>query len=263
MVDQGPIVRNRPARPAAAAPSSLARHLLLQIARTPIVLEQLRIPLASHLHELVRLALARRALLLLLALHARLGRRMTVLLRLVVLRRLRPVQGFALGVLLVDGDGDLMILELDDLADFDVVDGAQEGAFALDFPFGEIKGIHCARQAVGAVGGIEDASTGDPGVVEAVVDGDAFVNVDGEHAIDQIQCWVTNRVPVRGRVVEATHFDLLGEVVGVFGGVEFVGEGGETAEADVEDNTQGPDVHGAGVFAVTGVFEDFGCDVWE
>lgn len=57
-------------------------------------------------------------------------------------------------------------------------------------------------------------------------------------------------------------FDLLGEIVRVFGGVEFVGERGKAAETDVEDDAERPDVDGAGVAAVVGGFEDFWSDVW-
>jgi hypothetical protein len=43
--------------------------------------------------------------------------------------------------------------------------------------------------------------------------------------------------------------------------VQFIGEGGEAAQANVQDDAEGPDVHGARVAAVFGVFEDLGRDV--
>lgn len=46
-----------------------------------------------------------------------------------------------------------------------------------------------------------------------------------------------------------------------FARVQLVGEGGETAQADVQDDAEGPDVYGARVAAVFRVFEDFGRDV--
>ena len=90
---------------------------------------------------------------------------------------------------------------------------------------------------------------------KAFVDGDALVDVDGKHAVDEVEGWVADTVPVRGGVVEAAHLDLLRKVIRIFGGVEFVGEGREAAEADVEDDSKGPDVDGTGVFAVFAVFE--------
>lgn len=43
--------------------------------------------------------------------------------------------------------------------------------------------------------------------------------------------------------------------------VQLVGEWGEAAEADVQDDAEGPDVYGAGVASVFRVIEDFGGDV--
>jgi hypothetical protein len=54
---------------------------------------------------------------------------------------------------------------------------------------------------------------------------------------------------------------LVGESVRVFGRVELVAEGREAAEADVEDDAEGPDVNGTSVAAVVGGFEDFRGDV--
>ena len=166
----------------------------------------------------------------------------------------------------------IVILPLDHFADFDDVQVREEGAFALYFALGEVERGHGACEAVGGVAwlydvvatggiGVGEALEGDPRVFQALVDGDAFVNVDGEHAVDEVERWIADAVPIRGRVVEAAHFDLLGEVVGVFVGPEFVAEGGEAAEADVEDDAEGPDVHGASVSAAFAVFEDLGGDI--
>lgn len=43
---------------------------------------------------------------------------------------------------------------------------------------------------------------------------------------------------------------LLGEIVGSFGGVEFVTEGWEATQADVQDNPEGPNVDCAVVGSV-------------
>ena len=168
---------------------------------------------------------------------------------------------FPLGILVEHLDGDVLVADFDDLADLDVVDAAEEGALALRLALAEIERIHCARQAVGAVGQLERLLR-DPGVLEAFVDGDAFGDVDREHAVDEVESRVADRVPVRRRVVEAAGFDLFGEVVGVVAGAQFVGERGEATQADVEDDAEGPNVHGVGVFAVARVFEDFGCDIF-
>lgn len=98
-------------------------------------------------------------------------------------------------------------------------------------------------------------------MLEALVDGDAALDVDGQHAVDQVKGNVRNGVPVRRRVVEAAHLDLLCECVRVRGRVEFVAEGREAAQANVEHHAQGPNVDGASVTAVVCLFKDFGGDV--
>lgn len=133
---------------------------------------------------------------------------MTVRLGRIALRRLTPIQEFPFRVLLKDLDGNGVVLELHHAADLDVVDGAQERALADDLSLREVEIAHGAREAVGAVGRVEPPLR-DPGVLEALVDGDALVNVDGEHAVDEVEGRVADRVPVRGRVVEAAEFDLL------------------------------------------------------
>jgi len=171
------------------------------------------------------------------------------------------VHSFAVKILIKDLDRDFLIPKLDDLADFDIVDGAKQGTLALRFPFAEVELVHGSRQAVCAVGEFE-GFLGDPGVLKTSVDSDSFGHVDREHAVDEVEGRVADRVPVRGGVIEAASFDLLREVVGVFAGAEFIREGGEAAETDVEYDAEGPDVDGTGVFAMARVFEDFGGNVF-
>lgn len=172
----------------------------------------------------------------------------------VPLRRLAPVQALAVGVLLEDLDGHGVVLELDDAADLDVVDGAQQRALAHHLALREVELAHGAREAVGAVGRVEPALR-DPRVLEAVVDGDALVDVDREHAVDEVERRVADRVPVRRRVVEPPELDLLRQVVRVLRRLEFIREGREAAEADVKDDAERPDVHGARVLAVPRILE--------
>ncbi len=127
------------------------------------------------------------------------------------------MQPFALDVFLKDFDRDLLTAQLDDLADLDVVDGAEEGALALDFSFAEVQLVHGACQAVRAVGEPEWFLR-DPWVLETFVDGDSFLNIYAEHAIDEVEGRVANGIPVRGRIVEAACFDLLGKIVRVVTG---------------------------------------------
>ena len=127
----------------------------------------------------------------------------------------------AFGVLLEDFDRHAVILVFDDFADLDIVDAAEEGAFATDFAFREVELVHGARQPVGAVGEFEFAVR-DPGMLEAFVDGDPLVDVDSQHAVDEVEGRVANGVPVWRWIIEAASFDLLGEIVRVFRGVELV-----------------------------------------
>ena len=114
----------------------------------------------------------------------------------------------AFGVLFKHFDRYIVILVFDDFADLDVVDGAEERTFAADFALREVELVHGARQTVGAVGEFELAVR-DPGMLEAFVDRDPLLDVDGQHAVDEVEGWVTDRIPVRGWVVEAACFDLL------------------------------------------------------
>lgn len=54
---------------------------------------------------------------------------------------------------------------------------------------------------------------------------------------------------------------MLRQGIGVRGSVELVAEGREATETDVENDTQRPDVDGASVATVAGIFEDFGGDI--
>ena len=167
---------------------------------------------------------------------------------------------FPVCVLLKNLDGYSGILVVDHLADFHIVDTAQQRALTADFTSREVELVHCAGQAISAVTGIK-ASFGDPGMFKAFINRDPFVDADCQHPVDEVKGWVTDTVPVRGRVVEAAHFDLLGKIVRVFRRVEFIGEGREAAETDVENHPQRPDVDCAGVFAVLAVLKDLGSDV--
>ena len=165
-------------------------------------------------------------------------------------------------VLLKDLDGHGGVLVFDHAADLDVVDGAQQRAFAADLALREVELVHGPRQAVGAVARVE-AALGGPGVFEALVDGDALFDVDGQHAVDEVESRVADAVPVGRGVVEAAHLDLLGEIEWVVGRVEFVREGREAAETDVQDDSHRPDIDRAGIFAVFAVFENLRSNVYE
>lgn len=108
----------------------------------------------------------------------------------------------------------MLVSLVDDLADHDVVDTAQQRPFALDFASGKVQLAECAGQPVRA---IRDAGVllRQPGMLETFVDRDAPFRVDGEHAIDEVEGRVADAVPVGGRVVEHSHFDLIRQVVRV------------------------------------------------
>lgn len=161
----------------------------------------------------------------------------------------------AVQVLLEDFHGSLVVLVFDHLADFDVVQVREESALTLSLPLGEVQVGHGAGEAIGAVGhaGFPHALIGDPRVFETLVNGDAFVDIDGQHAVDQVQGRVADAVPVRGWVVELTHLDLLGKSIGAVSGVELVAKGWESAKTDVQDYAQRPDVYGSSVLPMTAV----------
>ena len=74
---------------------------------------------------------------------------------------------------------------VNDLADDYVVDAAEKGPFAGYLAAGEVQLAQGAGQAVCAV-----CYTGEfvrePRVLETLVDGDALLRVNGEHAVDQV-----------------------------------------------------------------------------
>ena len=173
-----------------------SRHLPSPIPTPRILGKKLDIAPPTQLHKRLRPSLTRRRTFLALTIR-------------------KPI--LALCILLKDFYGHVIILVLDDFTNLDIIDTTEKRAFARDFALREIELVHGAREAVGAVGGV-----GDPGMLEAFVDGDALLDVDGQHAVDEVEGRVADGVPVGGGVVEAAGFDLLRERVGVVGGVELV-----------------------------------------
>ena len=165
-----------------------------------------------------------------------------------------------LGILIKDLDRRAFGRRLDDAFDLDVVDGRKESAFTHGLAFGEIQPRERAGQAIGAIGDA-DRLLRDPRMLQAFFNGNPRFHVGSEHAVDEIERRVSDAVPVRARVIEAAGLDLLTKRVRVLFGTQFIRERWEAAEADVEDDAEGPDVHGAGVAALFGVFEDFRGDV--
>ena len=102
-----------------------------------------------------------------------------------------------------------------------------------------------------------------PGMSLALLDIEPPLRVDDNHGVDEIQRRLTDRVPVRGRVVESTHLDLLDERVGKVVAAQVFREGREAAEAYVQDDAAGPDVYGEAVALSFGNCEDLGGDVWK
>ncbi len=72
---------------------------------------------------------------------------------------------------------------------------------------------------------------------KTIVDRISFFDVYSQHSIDEIQCWVADRIPIGRRVVKSTTFDLLCKGVGIFLGVKLIRERRKSAEADVENNS--------------------------
>lgn len=224
-----------------------------------VIREELHVALPAHAHERIRLPLLIRSLLDL----------SPILLRMIAVRGglLRhPVHlltmhhPFAIDILLKDLHRHGVVLVFNHSANLDIIDTAEQRAFAPHLTFGEIELVHGASEAIGAVRGVQSA-LGDPGVLETSVDGDTAVDIDSEHAVNKIKSWIANAVPVWRGIVEAAHFDLLGEVEGVFGRVELIGEGREAAKADVEDYAKGPYIDRTGIFAVFAVLKDFRRDI--
>ena len=76
---------------------------------------------------------------------------------------------------------------------------------------------------------------GDPGVVENSLSCETLVGVDSEHSADKALGLVGDVVPIRRGEVVLTLFDLL-----VQGGGTLVVERGETAQKNVENNSETP-----------------------
>lgn len=75
------------------------------------------------------------------------------------------------------------------VGDVDRVDGAEQGALADDAAAAHLEPREARDEAVGAV--VEPGRLlRQPGVREALVDGEAPVWVDDEHGVNEIDCWV-------------------------------------------------------------------------
>lgn len=176
-----------------------------------IIPKQLLVALAAHLDKLFGVPEIRRPDLL--------GRRV----------------GFRLlGVLGVNLEVSLALTQSDSVRDVHLIDGSQQGALALDTAALDIEARDPGHEPVGAVVGILGVIGREPRVGQALVDVKALLRVDDEHAVDQVEGRVADRVPIRGRVVEPAGLDLLRQGVGELLAVELVGEGWEAAEADVK-----------------------------
>ena len=150
--------------------------------------------------------------------------------------RLTIMKSLPIGVLVEDLHRRLLIFPLDDFRHLNLIDITKQGALTQDFPFREIERVHSACETIGTVSWVGEVFLRYPGVGEALVYGDAFVDLDGEHTVYEIKGWVADGVPVGGGIVEATHSYLLGQVVRVFFGPELVGEWWKAAETDVQDH---------------------------
>lgn len=53
------------------------------------------------------------------------------------------------------------------------------------------------------------------------------------------------------------------EIIRIFGSVKFVGERWETTKANVEHNSQGPDIHRSSIFAMAGVLEYLRSNIYQ
>jgi hypothetical protein len=135
----------------------------------------------------------------------------------------------------------------------------KHGAFTLSATLLKaevIDGVCEGRTRLGGVKGL----LADPGMLEDLVDRKAFNGVNTEHTLDQAECGIADGIPVGGREVVQSLLNLLREAVWVFRGVELIRKGRESTEADVQDNTKGPDVYGL-VVATIGSLQDLGGNV--
>ncbi len=206
----------------------LMRHLVGLVSARRVMFEQRRIPLPAQFHEHLRRPVRCRALFL--------SRRVTVRPRLRPVLRGAPMLLLALPILLEDLDRNRLARDLDHFGKLDIVDRAQQRPFARHLPFRKVQVPHRARDPVRAVHARRRIreSLRQPGMFQALVHRDPPVHVHREHAIDQIERRVAHRVPVRRRVIESAHLDLLRQIVRILGRAEFVRERWEAAEADVE-----------------------------
>jgi hypothetical protein len=74
-------------------------------------------------------------------------------------------------------------------------------------------------------------------MLKTIVDSISLLNVDSQHAVDEIESWIADRVPIWRGVVESSCLDLLGEGVRILLGVKFVREGWKAAKTNVEHNS--------------------------
>jgi len=86
------------------------------------------------------------------------------------------LRGFGIGVLYVDSNRFFVSLDFNHLADLDVVETAEQCAFARHLSFAEVETCDAADKAVGAVVEVY-AFLGRPGVFETLIDGVALVDV--------------------------------------------------------------------------------------
>lgn len=121
-----------------------------------------------------------------------------------------------------------------DFANLDIVDIGQQCPLALDLALGKVQPVHSAGEAISAVSRVDVVThVANPGMFKALINCDSLVCVDCQHAVDEIKCWVADRIPVGAGVVETTQLDLLRHCVGVLAGIQLVGKGREPAETDV------------------------------
>ncbi len=134
-------------------------------------------------------------------------------------------------------DWSLVVRPFHDFAHLDVIEIAEQCSFSSKFAFRKVELVHGTCETVCAIGRSEFFQ-GDPGMIEALIYRNSLVRVHCEHAIDQIERRITNRIPVRRWVVKSTQLDLLRKSVRVFLRPQLVREGREAAETYVEDYTK-------------------------
>lgn len=153
------------------------------------------------------------------------------------------------------------VVDFDAFGDLDVVHGAEQCSLPLNLALGKVELTHSSGQAVGAVAqayveGPVFRFAREPGMLKAFVDCDSLIDVDGQHAVDQVQCLVSNVVPVWRRIVKPATFDLIRKSIRILSGAQLVTEWWEAAKTDVQDHSQGPDIHSTGVFSLAVLGKD-------